>query len=74
MMDKLFLSVIILSDNLLVKLKLGALLLSEQDSWEIYLVGIQLTAFADGYLGEENYRFLFHFHVVTSAAVFSFCS
>lgn len=52
MMDKAFWSVIFSSDNLLVKLKL---LLSEEDPWEIYLVGIRLTAFADGYLGEENF-------------------
>lgn len=52
MMDKAFWSVIFSSDNLFVKLKL---LLSEEDPWEIYLVGIRLTAFADGYLGEENF-------------------
>lgn len=55
MMNQVFLSVIFLSDNLLVKLKLGSLVLSEQDSWKMYLVLIQLTAFADGCLGEENY-------------------
>lgn len=74
MMDKVFLNGIFLSDNLLVKLKLGSLLLSEQDSWEIYLVGNRLTAFADGYLGGDNYDFLFHFHVATSATVSSFYS
>jgi len=60
-MDKVFLSVIFLSDNPLVKLKLGSLLLSEQDSWEIYLVGIWLTVFADGYLGEKNFIFSYPF-------------
>lgn len=57
MMNKVFSSAIFWSDNLLVRLKLGSLVLSEQDSWKMYLVLIQLPASADGCLREENYHF-----------------